>query len=137
LPRFFDPELMTDPDFPEALRAFIRDYIPNVDAAELLFLFARARGMPLDLAAALDGLRPTVISPPAARRQLEAFAERGLLARLGNDTYEYQPASAELDEVVRALTRVYNERPVTLVRTIYALRDETIRSFSDAFRIKK
>jgi hypothetical protein len=128
---------MTDPDFPEALRAFIRDYIPNVDAAELLFLFARAHAKPLDLAAALDGLRPAVISPAAARRQLEAFAERGVLARLGDDTYEYRPESVELDELVRALTRVYNERPVTLVRTIYALRDETIRSFADAFRIKK
>ena len=128
---------MTDPDFPEALRAFIRDYIPNVDAAELLFLFARAHAKPLDLAAALDGLRPAVISPAAARRHLEAFAGRGLLARLGDDTYEYQPASADLDKLVRALTRVYNERPVTLVRTIYALRDETIRSFADAFRIKK
>jgi DNA-binding IclR family transcriptional regulator len=128
---------MTDPDFSEALRAFIRGYIPNVDAAELLFMFARAQGKPLDLAAALEKLRPTVISPAAARRQLEAFAERGLLARVGDDSYEYQPASAELDELVRALTRVYNERPVTLVRTIYALRDETIRSFADAFRIKK
>jgi hypothetical protein len=33
--------------------------------------------------------------------------------------------------------RVYNARPVTMVRVIYALRDEKIRSFADAFRIIK
>jgi hypothetical protein len=38
---------------------------------------------------------------------------------------------------VHALTRVYNARPVTMVRMIYTLRDEKIRSFADAFRIKK
>jgi hypothetical protein len=128
---------MTDPDFPEALRTFIREYIPDVDAAELLLLLARANGRRLELAAVVDELRPTVINAAAARKQLEAFTERGLLARRGEDTYEYQPASADLDALVRALTRVYNERPVTLVRTIYALRDEKIRSFADAFRIKK
>ena len=54
-----------------------------------------------------------------------------------NNAYRYSPASPELDALVRALTKVYNERPVTLVRMIYAPRDEKIRSFADAFRLKK
>jgi hypothetical protein len=32
---------------------------------------------------------------------------------------------------------VYNERPVTLVRVIYSPKDDKIRSFADAFRLKK
>ena len=53
------------------------------------------------------------------------------------DAYRYSPATPALDAAVRALTKVYNERPVTLVRMIYAPKDEKIRSFADAFRLKK
>ena len=37
---------------------------------------------------------------------------------------------------MRTLARAYKERPVTLIRMIYALRDQRIRSFADAFRLK-
>ena len=36
----------------------------------------------------------------------------------------------------RAVTR-YAQRPVTLIRMIYALRDTRIQSFAEAFRIRK
>ena len=51
--------------------------------------------------------------------------------------FRYSPASPAVDACVQALMRVYNARPVTMVRMIYALRDEKIRSFADAFRLKK
>jgi hypothetical protein len=39
--------------------------------------------------------------------------------------------------VVTQLAKVYNERPVTLIRMIYALKDTKIQSFADAFKIRK
>ena len=65
------------------------------------------------------------------------FHAQGLVVPRNGESYQYSPASPDLDEAVRALTRVYNARPVTLVRMIYAPKDEKIRSFADAFRLKK
>jgi hypothetical protein len=128
---------MIDPDFPAELRSFIRDYIPDIDAADLLLLLARNPDRDYDLAAMLKEAQPTIIPETAARRHLALFRERGLIASVGEDAYRYGPGSAELEELVHALTKVYNERPVTLVRVIYALKDEKIRSFADAFKLKK
>ena len=38
---------------------------------------------------------------------------------------------------VRTLAQAYEQRPVTLIRLIYALRDSKIRSFADAFKLRK
>jgi len=126
-----------DPDFPEALRAFIREHIPDVDAADILLQLARAPGREYAVEALIDELKPTAVSDAVARKHLALFEERGLVAVGPEGSYRYSPASREVDECVQALMRVYNARPVTMVRTIYALRDEKIRSFADAFRLKK
>ena len=129
--------MTNDPDFPEALRAFIREHIADVDAAELLLQLAREPGRPYDVRALLGALHPTAISEATARRHLGLFEERGLVDSPQESQYRYSPASSEVDACVQALMRVYNARPVTMVRMIYALRDEKIRSFADAFMIKK
>ena len=43
----------------------------------------------------------------------------------------------ELKAHVQTLAQAYEERPVTLIRLIYALRDRKIRSFADAFKLRK
>jgi hypothetical protein len=127
---------MTDPDFPEDLRSFIQESISSVDAAELLILLARDAERRYSLAELIDAMRPTMLSEAAARRHLAHFETNGLVASAG-DAYRYSPATPALESAVRALTKVYNERPVTLVRMIYAPKDDKIRSFADAFRLKK
>jgi hypothetical protein len=128
---------MTDPDFPPELRTFIQGTIPNIEAAEVLLLFARERDAALGIEAIVDGLKPTVLEAVQVRRYLSLFQERRLIAETGDGTYRYSPESEALERVVRGLAKAYNERPVTLVRLIYTLRDENIRSFADAFRLKK
>ena len=129
--------MTNDPDFPEALRAFIREHIVDVDAAELLLQLAREPGREYDVPSLLGALRPTAISDATARRHLGLFEERKLAVSAREGFYRYSPVSQEVDDCVQALMRVYNARPVTMVRMIYALRDEKIRSFADAFMIKK
>ena len=46
-------------------------------------------------------------------------------------------APPELAAHVAMLAKAYEERPVTLFRIIYALRDANIRSFADAFKVRK
>lgn len=128
---------MSDPDFPEALRSFIREMIPSIDAAELLVMLALNPARAYTVDGAVEAMRPTAVTVPAARRYLMHFHAQGLVAHGSGESYQYSPASPELDEAVRALTQVFNARPVTLVRMIYAPKDEKIRSFADAFRLKK
>jgi hypothetical protein len=49
----------------------------------------------------------------------------------------YRPASDALARRVATLAQAWEERPVTLVRLIYALRDHKIRSFAEAFKLRK
>src|SRR5687767_4309253 len=104
---------MSDPDFPEALRVFIREHIPDVDAAELLLHLARDPGRSYDVPSLLANLRPTAISEPTARKHLALFQERGLVASPEPGIHQYRPESPELADAVHALTRVYHARPVT------------------------
>jgi hypothetical protein len=62
----------------------------------------------------------------------------GLIGRESGDPprYQYQPSSASLRDAVSSLVVMYDERPVTLVRTVYS-RPSAVQSFADAFIIKK
>jgi hypothetical protein len=128
---------MSDPDFPDELRSFIQDTIPTVDAAELLLVLALHSERTYQVAELIDAMRPTAVSEPVVRRYLGHFQSQGLVAAKDGNAYQYSPETPELGAMVRALTKVFNERPVTLVRMIYAPKDEKIRSFADAFRLKK
>ena len=69
-------------------------------------------------------------------RLFETFRARGLARAQPEGRLLYQPSSDALAEHGRTLERVYRERPVTLIRVIYGLRDSRIRSFADAFKLR-
>lgn len=126
--------MASDADFPEELCLLIQQSLPNLEAAEALLLLHRYPDRPWKAADVVEGLRPSEVGAGAARKYLEAFAERGLVGRRPDDAWQYQPASPELDALVRALDQAHKRRPVTLVRLIYDLK---IRSFADAFKLRK
>ena len=47
------------------------------------------------------------------------------------------PDDPVLKAHVATLAQAYEQRPVTLIRLIYALRDGKIRSFADAFKLRR
>lgn len=126
--------MASDADFPEELGALIQESVPNLEAAEALLLLFHQRDRQWSAADVIAGLHPTVASEAAVRKYLDAFADRGLLARKGDGAWQYEPASPELDMLVQVLDRAHKRRPVTLVRLIYDLK---IRSFADAFKLRK
>lgn len=128
---------MEDSAFSDSFCHFVQTTVPTVQAAELLLVVARmpaAGWMPEEALARLGN----GASMPAAeaQRYLERFRTVRLLAAEGDRSLRYQPASPELAEHVKTLWQAYQERPVTLIRLIYALRDTRIRSFSDAFTLR-
>lgn len=128
---------MTDADFPDELCRFIQDTIPSIETAELLLCLARHPEKAWSPEELVREIRPTVMTAAAARKCLATFSQQGLVAEKPDSRVQYRPRSAALEGAVRALAKAYNERPVTLVRRIYSLRDRKIQSFADAFKIKK
>jgi hypothetical protein len=129
---------MEDADFSDDFCRFLQTTIPAVDAAELLLLLRRTpeqSWLAPDLA---SQLRPSVpIADGDAVKYLETFQARGLVSTGDGRRVQYQPASEELRMYGDMLALAYKERPVTLIRMIYALRDSRIQTFADAFKLKR
>lgn len=91
--------------------------------------------LPAELVA---GLGPgSALSHADMQRYLDQFQAAGLVASGVDGRRQYRPADEALAQHVRTLTQAYKERPVTLFRVIYALSDLKIRSFADAFKLKR
>lgn len=125
---------MEDVEFSPEFCRFIHTTITAVDAAELLLLFHARPEASLTLEEAAGKLGPGISHGDIAR-YLEVFESRGLVAR-HQARYRYRAGTAEAEFVAR-LAQAYAQRPVTLVRIIYALRDSKIQSFADAFKLRK
>ena len=65
------------------------------------------------------------------------FHSNGMIAIGPDKRAQYRPGTSELERHAATLAQAYLERPVTLIRVIYALRDAKIRSFAEAFRLKR
>jgi hypothetical protein len=123
-----------DIDFSDAFCRFVQAHLPSVEAAELLLLAFRSPGVAWQAEHAVEHLPAgAILRKREAERYLQEFRVAGLL----DDNLRYKPASPELEQFVETLEKAYRERPVTLVRLIYLLRDSKIRSFADAFKLRK
>lgn len=72
-----------------------------------------------------------------AGKCLELLKTRGIVQAGPGGLFQYDGRLADMDALVRTLAQAYNERPVTLIRIIYALRDHKIRSFAEAFKFQR
>lgn len=129
---------MEDSAFSDDFCRFIQTTVPSVDAAEILLQLFDAPDNWWDAPALAVKLRPaTSVTDAEAARHLEQFQARGLIAVGPDKRVQFRPASDELRGQVATLAQAYRERPVTLIRMIYALRDTKIQSFADAFKVRR
>lgn len=122
--------------FPEMLSEFIRRYAPSLSAVEMLVFFAGKPGSMWTFEELIGNFKTRGFSEAVVSEHLKQFCQAGLL-REDAGRFSYRAENAQLAEAVELLMAAFNERPVTLIRTIYALADDPLRSFSDAFRFKK
>ncbi|HEY8520025.1 MAG TPA: hypothetical protein VIN61_08100 [Gammaproteobacteria bacterium] len=126
--------MFPDDDFTDAFCAFLQSSITTVDAAELLLVLyeqpQRAWSTSDLLAASAPGAN---LTEAEVARYVDVFEQQGLVVREADERVRYRP-EPELHAHVQTLSRLYNERPVTLFRVIYALRDSKIKTLADAFR---
>jgi hypothetical protein len=129
---------MEDSAFSEEFCGFIHTAVPSVSVAEVLLLLFKHPDRWWTLPELCRELPPDVnITETDASICLETLQSRGLVEFDDRKLVRYRAASDALEAQVRTLAQAYNERPVTLIRMIYALRDPKIQSFADAFKFRK
>ena len=124
-----------DNDFPDAFCAFLQSCVTSVDAAELLLVLWRKPTSTWSINELATYLIPMGnVSEQEVARYVELFEQRGMISRTDDARVRYQ-SIPDFDMHVENLARLYLQRPVTLIRMIYALRDTKIKTLADAFRI--
>ncbi len=127
---------MEDSAFSDEFCRFIQTCVTSVDAAELLLQLSQQPDRWFEPAALVKSLGPsTVIGDADMARYVAQFQAGGLVATGPDKRIQYRPASETHAKHVEMLAQAYKERPVTLFRVIYALRDQKIQSFADAFKL--
>ena len=128
---------MSDEGIVQEVRAFIAEHIDSVLQLELLLLLQKKRDRDFDAAGVVQELR---IDPAWAAGQLEALCSAGILAcveAVGVRRYHYAPKTPELDAAVQKLDQAYTDRRVSVISLIFSKPTDKLRSFADAFRVRK
>ena len=127
---------MTDPGISQEVRALLLERIDSVVQLELLLLL---QGSPDRAWTAADVAQQLRIDPSWTTGQLGELVSRGLLAPSADvaGAFRYAPASPQLDLAVVQLARDYAERRVTVITLIFSKPVDKLRTFADAFRLRK
>ncbi len=127
---------MDDPGISQNVRSLIIERIDSVVQLEVLLLLQANTGRAWTAAEVAQELR---IEPSWATGQLGELAGRGLLAPAADvpDGYRYAPSPREIDATVVQLSKDYAERRVTVITLIFSKPVDKLRTFADAFRLRK
>lgn len=129
--------LVTDRGIPDAVRHFIADSIDSAEELDLLLLLHRTPDRAWDAETASQVVYSV---PQSTRDRLVALARKGLAREqpgAAGGAFRYAPATAELTGVVEELASVYRERRAEVVSLVLAKGVDPLRSFADAFKLKK
>lgn len=121
-------------ELPQRVSRFIADHIPSVERLEILLLLFENRSRRWLLNELEEHIRSSRES--VAQNVTALTAARLVTVESGaRDTYQYDTGAADADAIVTELAASYRTRRVAVIEQIYAERRDTIRSFSDAFKL--
>lgn len=129
---------MKESHLPDDVLRLIQAGLPTLDALEILIFMVSKPGESWTADELVKCVRPNEIPEATITQYLHAFLALGLLGTAPGERYRYSPGTAEIARAVAGLQQAHNEKPVTLIRTLYAIGDsKKIQGFADAFRLKK
>jgi hypothetical protein len=122
---------------PDDVRRFLDANIETIDQLEILRVLSEKpdrewAAAPLAVAVQAD--------PLAVAGHVAALQGRGLLTseRRGPELVcWYGPRTPELQVLTHRLLQLYRERPVSMIKLVYDRAKDPLRSFADAFRLRK
>jgi len=125
-------------DLPEGVQRLIAEHIDSVEQLEILLLLHKDAARAWSAEAVARELRVSHIS---AGDRLKELMRAGILVRVegagSGPEYRYAPESPKLEESVSGLEKAYSERRVTVINLIFSKPVDKIRTFADAFRLRK
>ena len=116
------------------LLAFIIEAIPSVWSLELLLVLHRAADRNWRV---VDLVRETRGSSSSVKDGLSALVKAGLAVYSPGGEIRYQPTTAEKASLADELVQAYAETPIAVVKAILSSPSERIRTFSNAFILKR
>ncbi len=127
---------MTAQPLPREVSDFLTDHISSVVELEALLLLHAAKDRQWR---ASDIARELRIDPAWTAQQLQALCSGGILNCIdgADPLFSYAPRDPNLDQTIGLLAREYAERRVTIIGLIFSKPTDTLKSFADAFRIRK
>jgi hypothetical protein len=125
-----------DQNLSQQLQDFLTHQINSVVQVEVLLLLFASTPRWWTASQIAGELR---IDEMGAAAQAEDLYRRGLLQCRQERAieYSYQAADTSLNDTVRQLAVAYADRRVTIISIIYSKPIDPIKSFADAFRLRK
>jgi hypothetical protein len=121
---------------PPELREFIYRYCPSAKSLTTL-LHVQAHPNRTWTPRELHDVAPEVKEHELGDL-LAAFYAQGLLVAAGRGMYRYEPGSSVVADLVALLAKTYANQPAVVLEELLTLdRSAPLRSFADAFIIKK
>jgi hypothetical protein len=120
----------------EDIRKFIIENIDSVEQLEILLLLHRESARAWDPDEISREMRGEVSS---ILKRLDALFDKRLLWRSEDvpPKYRYSPQSQGLSEIVDRLAVLYPEMRFRIINLIFSKPIDVLRTFADAFKIKK
>jgi hypothetical protein len=127
---------MSKAEIPQVVRAFIAQ---NIESAELLETLLLVHSDPQRAWTPEDVARSIYTVAASATRRLEQLAAMNLALSTGaaDPAYRYAPGTPALAEQVNALAAAYRANRVAVINLVYATPPDPLRSFADAFKLRK
>jgi hypothetical protein len=125
---------MAPPDsLPPEVVEFIHRHLPSVEQLEVLLLLRRAHPEPRTVEAIDHEIGSSAAS---IRSRCEDLARRGFLSAGPDGAWAYVAEPAR-DAAVDAVARAYRDRRVSVITAIASRPNDLLRTFADAFRIRR
>jgi len=112
---------------------FIASSLGSIWTLELLILLKRDAARRWDEQAMIRELRS---SSAVVRDALQRLENAGLVMRTPEGLFRYQPASSRLDHLAIEITGLYATKPMMVIKAVVDARNDKLRAFSDAFKLK-
>jgi len=126
-----------DNGIPAAVLQFLEHHITSIEQLEVLLLLREHAGRAWTAEEVSRHLRSSVMS---IQGRLNDLAGRRLVAVEQGESgegYVYSPGADEIAALIDGLAKAYKERRLTVINHIYGRPPSELRSFADAFLLKK
>lgn len=118
----------------DSVASFIRGSFRSVWALELLLHLKRGADRAWSAEELVDALRGSAL---IVSQSLDGLIRAGLVSIDEKNCARYQPANAELEQLVAATQELYARKPETVRRIIVSAGHPGLANFADAFRLWK